>query len=984
LGISILAAGVALSGCDRPGGAGAAGLGPKGADPGPSLQVKPGAVEPAQKPPLELTAEADGPADGHYILRADLPEELGAGVLPWDVRVEGPRHGLACASGRVLWIRLVGAEPPAGAVVVAIRDLREGSYRAGPQPAALQSVRVGVPNAPREAGLDGVELRRGFFEALAGQFERTSRGWPPRQDSFAAFAAGRARLLAGRAEDHLQPLPSRQARTELGEAMSLYTGMSSVHEALQADRGLLLRSPGREARTLPAAELTGVALAAHPWEEMLTKLGRKPSIEPLAARVPQDVLYAHFNDVRTFVQLVGEIDELGTPLAQIFENQPGDQGIGARYEEELMVERLGLAEKLGHLAASSLAVVAGDPFLREGTDLAVLFQVRERTTLLAALELYEARAKARHPDLAFEQLELAGVPVRLASTPDGSVRQYRAEQGGVLILSNSRAGLEAILRVGQQQLPSLAQSGDFRYMRALYPASEDPQEGFLFLPDAFVAKAVGPRTKILAARRLAAQADLLALGYAALLHGWLEGKRPASADELLQAGLLTPADLVDEDGRPLAFDPVRGASSAFWGRAHAMRPLADVELDKVSPDERQAYERFRDTYQSYWRRYIDPVAARLRWVDGGASLEADVRILPILENSDYDELLERAGQKTVAAPRLRGAVQWTFAVGEQAGLRRELDQLGQMVLPGQGALLGWLGDWVMVGLLDTSGLWDAAVLADTIPTAAGEAAEQEKTLWKILPRIPAYAGTHVRNKLALAAVLTALKQKADQAAPGMVRWETGPSYRGVPIVEISASEDKQAGPRSVLQYATVEDVFVITLGRDTMEALIDARLDGALPVSAQGAGAGDGQALLGAVTLGPDSWLSRVGLGLMESGVRAANAQAFRWLETLSRGLVGLPGDGAGLRQAALGYLGFEPVCPNGGAFRGLAPGQVEHPVYGTPARPLYPELPLQDTPARRVLRSLAALEMSLAFEGEGDTRGLHARFALRRRPGPR
>ncbi|HSA22729.1 MAG TPA: hypothetical protein P5076_14845, partial [Myxococcota bacterium] len=337
LGISILAAGVALSGCDRPGGAGAAGLGPKGADPGPSLQVKPGAVEPAQKPPLELTAEADGPADGHYILRADLPEELGAGVLPWDVRVEGPRHGLACASGRVLWIRLVGAEPPAGAVVVAIRDLREGSYRAGPQPAALQSVRVGVPNAPREAGLDGVELRRGFFEALAGQFERTSRGWPPRQDSFAAFAAGRARLLAGRAEDHLQPLPSRQARTELGEAMSLYTGMSSVHEALQADRGLLLRSPGREARTLPAAELTGVALAAHPWEEMLTKLGRKPSIEPLAARVPQDVLYAHFNDVRTFVQLVGEIDELGTPLAQIFENQPGDQGIGARYEEELMV-----------------------------------------------------------------------------------------------------------------------------------------------------------------------------------------------------------------------------------------------------------------------------------------------------------------------------------------------------------------------------------------------------------------------------------------------------------------------------------------------------------------------------------------------------------------------------------------------------------------------------------------------------------------------
>jgi hypothetical protein len=982
-----LAVGLAPAGCSQSGGSGAAGLGPKGTDPGPSLKLQSGAVEPLVQAPLTLTADASGVLGGHLYLRAVLPEDVGESSLPWDARVEGPRHGLACLGGGRLWVRLVGAEPLAAALTLEIRAPADDSYDQRARPAKVWKLQLGprvATDAPAEASAD-LDLRRGFFEALAAHFERTTRGWPPRQDSFASFAAGRANLLAGQAEGRLQPLPSRQARTELGEAMSLYTGMSSVHEALQADRGLLLRSPGREARTLPASSLQGVGLAAHPWEAMLKTLGLQPKLELLAGRVPQDVLYAHFNDVRTFVSLTGEVDELGTPLAQIFENQPGDQGIGARYEEELMVERLGLAEKLGHLAASSLAVVAGDPFLREGTDLAVLFQIRDRTALLAALELYEARARQRHPDLALEQLELAGVPVRLASTPDGSVRQYRAEQAGVLFLSNSRAGLERLLLVGQEKLPSLAQSGDFRYMRALYPASEDPQEGFLFLSDAFVAKAVSPRTKILASRRLAAQADLLALGYAALLHGWLEGKRPASADELLQAGLLTPADLADADGRPLAFDPARGASSSYWGRPHAMRPLADVELENISPEEQQAYERFRETYQSYWRRYIDPVAARLRWVDGGAGLEADVRILPILENSDYDELLERAGKKTVAAPRLRGAVQWTFAVGEQAGLRRELDQLGQMVLPGQGALLGWLGDWVMAGLLDTSGLWDAAVLAEAIPTTAPEQQDQDKTLWKFLPRIPAYAGAHVRNKVALAAVLTALRQKAEQAAPGMVRWDTGASYRGVPIVEISASEDQREGPRSVLQYATVEDVFVITLGRETMEALIDARLDGSLPASgAPAAGASDGQALLAAVSLGPDSWLTRVGLGLLEAGVRSANRQAFRWLETLSRGLVGLPKDGAALRLAALGYLGFEPVCPNGGAFQDTAPGRLSHPVYGTPERPVYPELPLPDTPATRVLRSLAALEMSLAFEGEGDSRGLHARVALHRRPGPR
>ncbi len=983
--LALLIAGLVAGACSRTGGGGAdpAGLGPRGADPGPTLKAESGAIEPVTTPALELTAEAGAAADGHFILRAALP--AGGTIdrsLPWDLRVEGPRHGLACVARGQLWLRLVGADAPDAPLGIAVRAPDRERYRRATQPVQLVSIRLSTPAGTGEAR----ELRRDFFEALAESFDAAGRRWPSAADAFSAFAEGRARWLAGgRAPRAAELGDGRRSRTELGEAMSLYTGMSSVHEALQADRGLLLRAQGPEARTLPVAELEGVGLAAHPWDAMLASLGAKPVTEPLASRVPQDVLYAHFNDVRTFVQLTGELDELGTPLAQIFENQPGDYGIGARYEAELMVERLGLAERLGHLAASSLALVAGDPFLREGTDLAVLFQIRDRTALLAALELYEARARQRHPDLTLEELELAGQRVRLASTPDGAVRQYRAEQAGVLVLSNSRAGLERILRVGKEELPSLAGSGDFRYMRALYPASEDPQEAFLFLSDAFVARAVSPRTKILAARRLAARADMLALAQAALLHGWLEGRRPGSAADLLEAGLVAQAELRDADGHPLDYSPERGASSAFWGRPQALRPLADVELDRVSPEERRAYERFRETYQSYWRRYIDPVAARLRWVDGGAGLEADVRILPILENSDYDELLERAGQKTVRAPRLRGALQWTFAVGEQAGLRRELDQLGQMFMGGQGALLGWLGDWVMAGVLDTSGLWDAAVMAEAIPSAAPKTPEQEKSLWAMLPRVPAYAGAHVRNKVALAAVLTALRQKAEQAAPGLVAWGSAPAHRGVPIVTISATEDKREAPRPVLMYATVEDVFVVSLGLETMQALIDARLDGALPAAGEAAGGqAEGQALLGAASLGPDSWLTRTGLGLLEGGVRTANAQAFRWLETLSRGLAGLPREPAALRLAALGHLGFEPVSPNGGAFRELAPGVLEHPLYGTPARPIYPPLPLADTPATRALRSLAALEMSLAFEGQGDSRGLRARLTLRRRPGPR
>ncbi len=199
-----------------------------------------------------------------------------------------------------------------------------------------------------------------------------------------------------------------------------------------------------------------------------------------------------------------------------------------------------------------------------------------------------------------------------------------------------------------------------------------------------------------------------------------------------------------------------------------MRPLADLEIAMVTESEKQAYESFRETYQSYWKKYLDPVAARVRWIGDGRELEIDVRILPLIENSDYDELVERAGRKTVGPPGLRGALQWTFAIGEKASLRKELDRLGRIFLPGQEAVLGWLGDWVMFGVLDHSGLWDLALLAGAIPTAAKPEEQNLENLKKIAPRLPIYAGAHVRNKVALAVVLTALKHKAEEAAPGLV------------------------------------------------------------------------------------------------------------------------------------------------------------------------------------------------------------------------
>ena len=41
----------------------------------------------------------------------------------------------------------------------------------------------------------------------------------------------------------------------------------------------------------------------------------------------------------------------------------------------------------------------------------------------------------------------------------------------------------------------------------------------------------------------------------------------------------------------------------------------DLNLEKVTPEEQGAYQRFADTYQTYWRGFIDPIGVQLTVTD---------------------------------------------------------------------------------------------------------------------------------------------------------------------------------------------------------------------------------------------------------------------------------------------------------------------------------------------------------------------------------
>lgn len=954
-------------------------------DPGPVLKRATGKRPAEALAPTTLKADGRQAHDGAVFVQVPVPADIG--TLPtgpeeeaW-LTVEGERYGLAVPAGEgrmvdrpLFFVRFPGAEAPDRFVV----RWRQGATLDG-KPGQTQTLTIeGVGQAPKEP-----DVAARFREAASSWFDRRGVLGFARRDPFYAFAGARFQALGKKARGQADAVVRRGRRTDMAEMMSLYTGMTSVEEALQTDRGLL-RQEFTQERDIKFTEIEPLELPGHPWDEMIAELPGKPTpvIEPLAAFAPHDALYVHFHDLRTLVKLADEAEALITPVARVLEERPGDRHFVERYERQLAIERLGLAKTLGHVAAKGIALVASDPFFREGTDLTLLFHLNQKGVLETALAEYERRARARRPDIGETTYELAGHSVRLLSTADGAVAQHRTLVDDVMVLSNSRAALERVLDTKAGRRTALSASGDFRYFRARFPFDPEAEDGFAFLSDAFVGHVISPRVKILQARRMQAAADLSAVGFGALLHGWLQGEAPASAEAMVAAGVVEADELkhVDGSGR-ITFDPATGARSAAWGTAAALTPLIELPLDRVTVSEKGGYERFRSTYQNYWRGYIDPIGVRIVRTQDGMRLEA--RMMPLLQNTEYDQVAEVVGDKRVLPPALDEGLRFTMAVSEKSSLRRELDELSRLSTGNRDVGIGWLGDWVMVGFGDRSGLWDMAISLGEVPSVEGRAEHRDPTTRKkVLSRIPLYLGAHVRDKLALAATLTALKGFVQSAAPGIVEWQTSDPYREVPIVRVRETLSAADGIEGVaVHYAIPKDVLLFSLDRATLEAQIDAVLEGrvAKMVASEDA-AGAAQSVMAVRPSKGDGWMARTLLGVLERGIVNSNRAGFRAFEALARGLgAKLPTDVAALQAASLGYLGYAPTTAHGGTFR-VEDGQVVHSLYGTPIEPISLPVPVPDSPVSAFVQSLDRLRLTLSFVGEGRHRGLATTLLWTRR----
>ncbi len=947
-------------------------------DPGPQLKRLTGERKAHTRPELQLAADGILNTKVATYLQIPMPEDMSTlvrgSLSEGRVVVQGERHGFAVPAGLgrvrdrpLAYLRLVGAAAPGE---VTLRWYQAATEEG--EPGQIQSIKVSVAkDAERDAAVE-----RRFYEAAGGWFQRRGRVSFARRDPFSAFASTRLRALGGRVgAGRVRPM-APAPNSEMAQMMRLYTGATSVDEALQHNRGLLL-PPTKTERIVDLSEVDGLSVPGHPWDRMMKAVG-EPVIEPLAAYVPQDTIYLHFHDLRTFARLSEEVDELVRPLARVLEEKAGEGGFVKAYETQLAIRRSPLTKTLGHLAAKGIALVAGDPLLREGTDLSLIFHVQNQAALDATLARYEAETKQARPDATVSTVKIAGQDVRLLATRDRDVYQHRLALGEVLIVSNSPAAIQRIIRTHAGEVTSLAKAGDFRYFRARYPYDKAAEDAFAFISDALVGKVIGPRLKIAQARRMAARAELMALHNAALLDGWMNGVAPTDGARLVSAGLMDTHELKHATGGTIELDAKRGAWSDAWGRPHHLRPLAEVVIDKVSRGEQGAYGRFRESYQRFWKGYIDPIGVRIKRDPEGKGVDVEAVMMPLIKHSDYNSLERMVGRRRMKPTALAEGLRFSAALAADSRLRKEIDRLGRAATGSREIGVGWLGDWVMGGVGDRSGLWDVALAVGEVPSAEGRRAHRDRNQrMRVWDRFPLYVGAHVRDRLALAATLAALKAFVNSAAPGVTKWGEGKPYREQQIVTVEETLGATESSSGIkVHYVIVKNVLLLSLERATLEAQIDAVLDGRVPakVDQEKPPADAAQAILALRPGKADGWLAKTVLGLLERGALSATRSSFRAWESLAVGAGATPSP-----ELARAWLGYVPAVGHGGAFS-MKEGLVSHSLYGSEVAPKVPELPVEGSPVSAFVRKLDGLRMTLSFDGEGDHRGLKSTLHWRHR----
>lgn len=782
---------------------------------------------------------------------------------------------------------------------------------------------------------------------------------------------------------------------DLRDLYDTTTGAAAIAESLALRRMAGVVAPPDDKRTVDVAKIRGIDVEEHPWDKMME--GKKPADEPLAAMVPHDNWYLVFRSMRKLNELSDLMDQWGTGLQQAWEAKTRDHRLKERYEQQLCLRSTTLGRTLGPLVIKSFVATGSDAYLREGSDVTLIFHVNNKELFLAGVGKFLDEARKKFGDsLKESKAEHLGIAIEGFTTPLREVSCHRAVFDDFVVYSNSPAGLRRVLDAHKGKITRLSDQKDFQYMRTVFRADDASEDGFLYLSDAFIRQLVGPTSKIKEKRRIEALTSLYMITHGAMYTAWDTGKQPTAHRDVIAGANLKPQEVPMPEGKPAAWDASKQlALSDAYNTIHFATPLVELPIDKATQAEAQQYDRFRQEYLGLWRQYFDPIGLRFNLT--GKEVKIDTYILPLVQNSRYNELRRFVGGGTVkldaSGPASSTMFQFLTHISPGVQLRESILGFGRA---GDGGgldfttFLAWglgpVGDWAMVRV-DDSPVY--AKLAELLEKAdRGEDIDTLEIARNVFD-LPIVLGVDIKNPVTFAAALAAARLSVLNALPGGVTWEPlEKPYKDVAIVAIRAKPEtvrNLVGPvlrerpgakpfEPALYYCMMDSGFYLSFSEKMLHDLID---------QAESRKKDD----LKTVSVNSSLYLSPGAAKLagvlvrrhLENEIhREAVANLPLWHALYRCRLVPEKAEADKTADVAYQYLGFVPVSPDGAPYAFDARrDETSNERHGTLRRPTPQKDLAEGSPLARVWEQLANARADLRFREDG----IHTTVTLKRQP---
>ena len=658
-----------------------------------------------------------------------------------------------------------------------------------------------------------------FYKLRALRYERLALGNTPGAAWFRHQLAVSRQAQGGlTAADQEQWRLSDLARESQQRALesrqqSFVTGGRAISENLQLDRMLpAARGAASSEQLVALDQIKGITIKEFDWQPLLKN--PRPALDPLASYIPADQYAVFFPSLPAALEVIDEARRQGNAVLSQIHPPTENRHLVERYERQMGLSLNEFGRLVGLQLVSSVAITGGDPDFATGTDLAVLFET-SKPEFLAQLLTTQARVAAVFTP-GSDRLEgtISGLKYQAVRSADRRLCSYVVELGNAVLVTNSPIQIERVASVRAKQTAAIDSLNEYHFFRQRYARNDAHESALLFISDATIRGWCGPHWRIAQARRTRDAAVMWDL-QAEHLNSLVTGKD-------LKLGSLQPKWSTSQPSELLL--TANGIESPQLGRLDFLTPISEMKFDQVTSSERQAYERWRNGYQSNWSGAFDPIALRV-----GVSkerLSADLSIMPLIMNSQYRWLVQFIdGAKLVdeAGDANEKLFDMKFALNPQSQLMQMVNQFAKVFMTEKDEKLaadksfdplGWVGDKVRF-YADFDPYW-----LELQPLTSSERTQKLRAEGYTVPVAIEVA---IRDPLKLPMFHTGLKALLQREKRFLFRWDDE-TYRDQTHVKVTTQSNK-AEPENRVFLGAVGDVLLITPNEALLKRAIDRHMD---------------------------------------------------------------------------------------------------------------------------------------------------------------